>query len=377
MENLRDLTERLKGKIAEKDDSVSRRNTELVGKITSMNTTAEQILEKVRTLSVNSQTLQQNITAQAAIISDLKTQLTDAGDQHSEKQTQIDNLQNRLAEATARGMNVDALKKELAQLQTEAKEKGEQVTALTKEITNTTEEIQELLASLDSPEVQQSQDQLNGLVQELAQHINEINAALPSGGPVEAIPMPPGAPSKADAFEREMNSDLAQGINGLTQIAQAPGSAPMPPVPGSGVESLRDLSTPAGSSSHLEREEESEPESVSSRATKSRLGNSTSGDIEMEPVQSKSSLNATAAPYSPDWRKGTNPNAKPFTPSGSRGGYVYGKTRKHKQASSTNQQKKPSSSSQQTSSLKRTFKKHGGRRTRRRRKTRTTKRARY
>jgi len=312
MASLQDLTNQLKQSIIDRNSLISARDSALVEKLKAMNKTAVEILNKVKNLSNSSDNFRQQLAAKEVEITALKETLENTTRDQNEKQKKIDELSMQLEKAQAEGQNADALKAEIAQLQTDARNNSDKIGALTKEITDSAQEIQKIIADINSPE---NQEELKRLIDELEKYINDINAALPE--PAPAIALSPGQGRAQEEVIEGSNLASSASIPRKKREPIFPQRVPTP-------EELQIINNPM-------------PTPAEAAQRKALMDNP--------------SLN--------EWRKNNTTNSTMR-----RGGYIY-KTRKNK-ANSGSWSNAPSSSARRSTNSRRGFKKQGGSRRRRR-----------
>ena len=317
MATLQELTNRLKESITARNTAITGRNAALIEKFQAMSLTAIEILGKVRNLAGATDRFREQMEEKEVLIAGLRESLEQATRDKAEKQTRIDELSRQLEAAIATGRDVEALRAEIERLNASARESANTITGLTREIENSSREIQEIIANMNPPE---DQEELQRLVEELEQHIAEIDGALPEPAPpVDVIPAPVPAPAPAPA-----------------------------PAPGAGMEMVQTPLGPARNRPNAVAQREPTPQELA-------IINS----VAPTPAEGARRDALMIDPALADWRK----RAKPAHSRRLRGGYQY-KTKKNKPFSASSSA--AASSARRSTNSRRGFKKRGGSRKRRR-----------
>jgi len=172
-----------------KNRNIAAFNNSLKDRIRVLDNLSEEILRKLRAMGGRGADFQRVIDEQGRQIADLNRRMREAADAQAAATAQVADLTRQLNEARARGGEVDALTRQLADLQGQYQTGLDEIDALNQGITAANNIIAEALAQLNAPD---DNAELQALLAQLERHINEIN------GEIDRINIPaPGGPGGA------------------------------------------------------------------------------------------------------------------------------------------------------------------------------------
>jgi len=188
-----------------KNRNIAAFNNSLKDRIRILDNLSEEILRKLRAMGGRGADFQRVIDEQGRQIADLNRRMREAADAQAAATAQVADLTRQLNEARARGGDVDALTRQLADLQTQYQNNLDELDALNQGITAANNIIADALAQLNAPD---DNAELQALLAQLERHINEIN------GEIDRINVP-----------------AQGGPGGAGGPVRGPGGGPQPPPP--------------------------------------------------------------------------------------------------------------------------------------------------